>query len=63
MNNQQFTANRLRLELKPVQTQKLKEIAAHLGNDNLLHQINLMISSLHTALGLADNTDAKVTQT
>lgn len=58
-----LTTNRITFTLKPQQTQKLKDICDYYGNENLLHQMNMIISSLHTALGLADNTDAKVTQT
>lgn len=52
MSEHPFTANRLRFELKPQQTQKLKQIAEHYQNHNLLHQINLMIDGLWRAIEL-----------
>lgn len=56
-DHSEYTANRLRFELKPQQTQKLKDIACFYGNNNLAHQLNLLISSLHTALGLDKKED------
>ncbi len=52
MNNTPYQGDRVRFELKPLQAAKLKQIAAYYGNDNLLHQINLMLDSLWRALEL-----------
>lgn len=54
MNNQQqpYSANRFKCELKPIQTEKLKAIASEYGNTNLTHQLNIMIDSLWRALKL-----------
>lgn len=51
-NHQEYNSNRLRFELKPKQLSKLKQIAEHYGQQNLQHQLNLLLDSLWKALEL-----------
>lgn len=54
MNNQQqpYSANRFKCELKPMQTDKLKAVAEYYGYTNLTHTVNVVIDSLYKALKL-----------
>lgn len=53
MNNQQpYVSSRFKCELNRNATAQLKAIAEHFQNENLSHQLNIMIESLHKALKL-----------
>ncbi|TXI33845.1 MAG: hypothetical protein E6Q69_05505 [Aquipseudomonas alcaligenes] len=53
MNNQQpYTANRFKCEMKPEQTARLKAVAEYYGYTNLTHTVNVVIDSLYKALKL-----------
>lgn len=54
MSDQQYTGERFRAELNRRSTSELKAITTHLGESNLNHVLNKMISSLYTSLGLVE---------
>lgn len=52
MSDQQYAGERFRAELNRRSTSELKAITAHLGETNLNHVLNKMISSLFASLKL-----------
>lgn len=52
MNDQQYTGERFRAELNRRSTSELKAITAHLGENNLNHVLNKMVSALFKSLKL-----------
>lgn len=52
MSDSQYTGERFRAELNRRSTSELKAITAHLGESNLNHVLNKMISSLYISLNL-----------
>lgn len=52
MNNQPYVSSRFRCELNRNATAQLKDIAEYFENENLSHQLNIVIESLHKALKL-----------
>ncbi|WP_165679314.1 MULTISPECIES: hypothetical protein [Pseudomonadaceae] len=52
--NDTFKSKQATVKLNRQTTMKLSAIAEHYGNENLLHQLNLIVDSLFKALKLGD---------
>jgi molecular chaperone GrpE (heat shock protein) len=50
--NETFKSKQATVKLNRQTTKKLTAIADHYGNDNILHQLNIIVDSLFKALNL-----------